>query len=174
MLDSLTHQSLDRMAAQAEAKLAPHLERVSVLVNELAARETQAEESLRLHRERLRQVSEDNQREAAAQVVQTMTIAQVDFDAARKDALAKWAAELDSNGARTSRAAAEAIGRTSESLQQEARLQFQVLAEQAVMEAGSRLAEKSAAEEERFESQIAALADVHVAQIRSRMESGAG
>ena len=174
MLDSLTHQSLDRMAAQAEAKLAPHLERVSVLVNELAARETQAEESLRLHRERLRQVSEDNQREAAAQVVQTMTIAQVDFDAARKDALAKWAAELDSNGARTSRAAAEAIGRTSESLQQEARLQFQVLAEQAVMEAGSRLAEKSAAEEERFESQIAALADVHAAQIRSRMESGAG
>jgi hypothetical protein len=174
MLDSLTHQSLDRMAAQAEAKLAPHLERVSVLVNELAARETQAEESLRLHRERLRQVSEDNQREAAAQVAQTMSIAQVDFDAARKDALAKWAAELDSNGARASQAAAEAIGRTSESLQQEARLQFQVLAEQAVMAAGTRLVEKSAAEEERFESQIAALADVHMAQVRSRVESGAG
>ncbi|MGA7625552.1 MAG: hypothetical protein WCA91_18425 [Candidatus Acidiferrales bacterium] len=174
MLDSLAQQSLDRMAAQAEAKLALHLERVPALLSELSAGEMKAEESLHSHREQLRQVTENNQREAAAQIADTMARAQVDFDAARKDALTKWVEELDSNRARAWHAAAEAIGRTSESLQQEARLHFQALAEQAVMEAGARLAENSAVAEERFESQIAALSDVHVAQIRVRVENGAG
>ena len=58
--------------AEAEAKLAPHLERVPALLHELSAREVQVEESLRLHRERLRQVSEKNQKDVTTQMATTL------------------------------------------------------------------------------------------------------
>lgn len=90
VLDSLSHQFQERAVAEAEAKLAPHLQRVPALLHELAAREVQLEDSLRLHRERLRQVSENNQREVAGQAAGTLASLHADFEAARKDALAKW------------------------------------------------------------------------------------
>ena len=48
-----------------ETRLTPHLERLPGLIRDLNSREAQAEESLRLYRERLRQAAENNQREAA-------------------------------------------------------------------------------------------------------------
>ena len=47
-LDWLTHQFLERLSASAEAKLAPHIDRVPALLHELSAREVEVEESLRL------------------------------------------------------------------------------------------------------------------------------
>ena len=67
-LDGLSHHFLQRLSADAETRLAPHMERVPALLHELSAREVEVEESLRLHRERLRQVSEKNQREVTAQM----------------------------------------------------------------------------------------------------------
>ena len=99
-LDSLSHHFLERMSGEAEARLAPHLQRVPALLHELSAREVEVEESLRLHRERLRQVSEKNQREVAAQMATTLSGVQEDFEAARKEALTKWAAEIDASGVR--------------------------------------------------------------------------
>jgi len=173
ILEAKIHEALERMASQAEAQLAPHLEHVPVLLDELSAREAKLGENLRLHGERLREVSADSQREAAARIAETMAHAQADMEAARKDAHTKWVAELDANGVKAAHAATEAIGYTSEWLQQEARLRFLALAEQAVIATGAQLAEKSAAVEERFESQIASQAEVHVAQIRLRVENNA-
>ncbi|MFZ0231719.1 MAG: hypothetical protein WAL74_01230, partial [Candidatus Acidiferrales bacterium] len=173
-LDSLSHQYLEHLSAEAEAKLAPHMERVPALLHELSAREVQVEESLRLHRERLRQVSEKNQREVAAQMASTLTGVHEDFEAARKEALAKWAAELEASGVRAAHAAGESIGHTSEWLQQEARARLQAHVEQSLVTAGAGLADKTTEATHKFEAQLAAQSEAHLAQIRSQVENAAG
>jgi hypothetical protein len=173
-LDSLSHQFLQRMSADAEDKLAPHLERVPALLHELSAREVQVEESLRLHRERLRQVSEKNQKEVTAQMAATLASVHEDFQAARTEALAKWTAELDASGVRASHATAESIGHTSEWLQQEAQSRLQAQVEQSLVTASAGLEEKAAEAAHKFEAQLAEQSEAHLAQIRSQVENAAG
>jgi hypothetical protein len=174
VLDSLSHQFQERAVAEAEAKLAPHLERVPALLHELAAREVQLEDSLRLHRERLRQFSENNQREVATQVAATLASLHTEFEAARKDALAKWSEELDASGVRASHAAAESIGHTSEWLQQEARARLQALVEQSFVTAEAGFGQRSAEAAQKFEAQLAAQSAAHLGQIRAQVEGIAG
>ncbi len=171
VLDSLSHQFQERAVAEAEAKLAPHLERVPALLHELAAREVQLEDSLRLHRERLRQVSENNQREVATQVAATLASLHADFEVARRDALVKWSEELDASGVRASHAAAESIGHTSEWLQQEARARLQALVEQSFVTAEAGFGQRSADGAQKFEAQLAAQSAAHLGQIRVQVES---
>jgi hypothetical protein len=173
-LDSLSHHFLERMSADAEAKLVPHRERVPALLHELSAREVEVEESLRLHRERLRQVSEKNQRDVATQMAATLSGVHEDFEAARKEALAKWAAELDASGVRAAHAAGESIGHTSEWLQQEARARLQAQVEQSLVTAAAGLEGKTAEAAQTFEAQLAARTEAHLAQIRSQVENVAG
>jgi hypothetical protein len=174
VLDSLSHQFQERAVAEAEAKLAPHLERVPALLHELAAREVQLEDSLRLHRERLRQVSENNQREVGTQVAATLASLHADFEAARKDALAKWSEELDASGVRASHAAAESIAHTSEWLQQEARARLQALVEQSFVTVEAGFGQRSAEAAQKFEAQLAEQSVAHLGQIRAQVESVAG
>jgi hypothetical protein len=174
VLDSLSHQFQERAVAEAEAKLAPHLQRVPALLHELAAREVQLEDSLRLHRERLRQVSENNQREVAGQAAGTLASLHADFEAARKDALAKWSEELEASGVRASHAAAESIGHTSEWLQQEARARLQALVEQSFVTAEAGLGQRSAEAAQIFETQLATQSAAHLGQIRAQVEGVAG
>jgi hypothetical protein len=173
-LDSLGHQFVERTVGEVESKLAPHLDRVPQLVRELSSREVQAEDGLRLHRERLRQVSENNQREVAAQMSSTLANLRGDFEAARKESLAKWNEELDATGVRASHAAAESIGRTSEWFQQEARARLQVLVEQGLASAGSGLELKANDGAQKFSAQLEAQSATHLAQIHERMEGVAG
>jgi len=173
-LDALSNQFQERALAEAEAKLAPHLQRVPALLHELAAREVQLEDSLRLHRERLRQVSENNQREVATQVAGTLAGLHADFEAARKDALAKWSEELEASGVRAAHAAAESIGHTSEWLQQEARARLQALMEQSFVTAEAGLGQRSADAGQKFEMQLAVQSAAHLGQIRAQVEGVAG
>ena len=156
--------------AEVEAKLAPHLQRVPALLHELAAREVQLEDSLRLHRERLRQVSENNQREVATQIAGTLASLHAEFEVARKDALAKWSEELEASGVRASHAAAESIGHTSEWLQQEARARLQALMEQSFVTAEAGLLQESTDAAQKFETQLASQSAAHLGQIRGQVE----
>jgi hypothetical protein len=122
----------------------------------------------------LRQVSENNQREVAGQVAGTLASLHADFEAARKDALAKWSEELESSGVRASHAAAESIGHTSEWLQQEARARLQALMEQSFVTAEAGLGQRSAEAAQTFETQLAAQSAAHLGQIRAQVEGVAG
>ena len=173
-LDALQQRYLERTLAQAEVKLAPHLERVPELLRELAAREVQAEEGLRLHRERLRQASENNQRDVAAQLAATLLDVRNDFDAARGEALAKWNEELDASGVRAAHSAGESIERSSEWFQQEARARLQVLVEQTITSAATGFEEKTGEATKKFAVQLAEESANHLTQIREQAEGIAG
>jgi hypothetical protein len=173
-LDSLGHQFVERTVGEVESKLAPHLERVPQLLRELASREVQTEDGLRLHRERLRQVSENNQRDVTALMASTLATLRGDFEAARKEAVSRWNEELDAAGIRASHAAAESIGRTSEWFQQEARARLQVLVEQGLASAGSGLEEKTSEGAQKFSANLEAQSSLQLAQIHQKIESFAG
>ena len=169
-LDTMQQQYLDRTLAQANAKLAPHLERVPELLRELASREAQAEEGLRLHRERLRQAAENNQREVTSQMAATLAEVRNGFESARQEALAKWNVELDASGVRAAHAAGESIGRSSEWFQQEARARLQVLVEQTITSAAAGFDEKTGEAAKKFGSQLAGESANHLMQIREQVQ----
>src|ERR1700683_4303876 len=169
-LDQLGNQFVERTIAEVEARLAPRVERVPELVRELANREIELEDSLRLHRERLRQVSDNSQRDVAAQIAATVASLRNDFEGARKEALAKWGEELDASGIRASHAAAESIGKASEWFQQEARARLQVLVEQTVVTAGSGFEEKTSEAAHQFEARLEEQSTGRLAQICEQVE----
>ncbi len=169
-IESMGNQQVERAIAQMETKLAPHLERVPALVRELAAREIQAEEGLRLHRERLRQASENNQRDVDSRMVFTLAELHRDFESARTQALAKWNEELDTSGVRASHAATESLSRVSEWFQQEARARLQVLVEQALTSAQAGFEEKTSEAIRGFEDRLTQRSSERVTQISHDLE----
>ena len=170
MLETLGRQLVERAVGEVEGKIAPRIERIPELLRELAAREVEAEEGLRLHRERLRQIAENSQREIAAQMGSTHTSVREDFEAARKEALVKWNEELDAAGVRAAHAATEQIGRSSEWFQEEARVRARVLIEQSLAGAESTFAEKMADAMHRFEGKLEEQSASHLAEIRQRLD----
>jgi hypothetical protein len=172
-LDAQAQQFIECSVADVESKLAPHLNRVPELLRELSAREVQAEERLRLHRERLRQLSENNQREVASRMASTLGDLQNDFEAARKEALARWNEELEAGGVRASHTASESIGRASEWFQQEARARLQVQVEQMLTTAGQRFEEQTAEAAQKFEMMLDGQASARVAQIDQQLQAAA-
>jgi hypothetical protein len=170
VLDALGQQLAERTITEVQSKVAPHVERVPELLRELSARELQAEGSLRLFRERLRQVAENSQREASAQLASTLSDLRNDFETARREALAKWTEELDAGGVRASHAAAESIGRSSEWFQQEARARMQVLAEQTLATATTTFDQKTAEAAAEFEAKLDEQSTGRIAQIQQQLE----
>jgi hypothetical protein len=173
-LNALGSQFVERTLADVESKLAPRMERVPELLRELSNRSIEAEDGLRLHRERLRQVSENSQREVGAQISATLANLHHDFEGARKEALAKWSEELDASGVRASHAAAESIGKSSEWFQQEARARLQVLVEQALVTAGSGFEEKTFEAGRQFTARLEEQSSDRLAQIHQQLDGVAG
>jgi hypothetical protein len=173
-LESLTHQFVEKSVSDVEAKLTPQFERVPELIRELGAREMQVEEGLRLHRERLRQLAENNQRDVSFQLAATLQGVQGDFEAARKEALVKWNEELDASGVRASHAASETIGRASEWFQQEARARLQVLVEQSLVTAGTDFEERTNDAAQKFTAELEAQSSARLNQIQEQLSSVAG
>lgn len=169
-IDSLRQQSGERAIAEIDSKIAPRLERVSEALRELAAREAQTEEGLRLYRERLRQIADGNQREASAQMTATLANLRQEFESARKDSLAKWNEELDAAGVRAAHAAAESIGRSSEWFQQEARSRLQVLVEQAAAAGGTTLDERAANAATKFEAHLEERSNARIMHLEQQFE----
>ncbi len=173
-LDFLGNQFIERTMAEVESKLAPRVDRVPELLRELANREMEVEDSLRLHRERLRQVSENSQRDVAGQIAATIANLRNDFEGARKEALTKWNEELDASGVRASHAAAEQIGKSSEWFQQEARARLQVLIEQALVTVGSGFEERTSEASRQFEARLEEQSTGRLAQVHQQLDGVAG
>jgi len=170
LLDSLSQQTVERTMTEIDVKLAPRLEQAAELVRSLASRGAEADESLRLQRERLRQVSENNLRDAAAQTAATLAGLRGDFESARKEALAKLGEELDASALRASHAAAESIERSSDWFQQETRARLQLMAEQTIASATGSFEDKMAEAARRFETRLEEHSFGRVSEIREHLD----
>jgi hypothetical protein len=172
--DSLGSQLVERTTAEVESRLAPYLERVPALIRDLSARELQAEEGLRLHRERLRQLSESSQREAAGLIAGNLDVLRDNFEAARKEAVAKWNEEVNMTAARASQSVSESIGQTSEWFQNEARARLQVVVEQVLATAKSKCDDINAESAQKFAEEAGNRAAVQLNEYRQQLETAGG
>jgi hypothetical protein len=172
-VNSLAREWVEQATAEFESKFAPHLARVPELLGELSSEQSHIEEGLRLHREQLRQVSENSQREVASRLAATVSGLQSDFELARKDAMAKWTEQVDAIGVRASQATAESIGQASEWLQQEARARLQVHAEQALATAGIGFEDKTAVATRNFALQLERQSTAALAQVQQNLDGAA-
>ncbi|MGH9775242.1 MAG: hypothetical protein ACRD50_09880 [Candidatus Acidiferrales bacterium] len=153
-LDKAREEAVARAAGETESRIAPAIERVRESLRQLTAREAQVEESLRLHRERLRQASELNLREANAQMSATLDRLRGEFEEARGVALAKWNEEIEASGVRATHAALDSVSRTLEAAQQQARAATQSAFDEALQKANQILNERSEALAEQFGSRV--------------------
>jgi hypothetical protein len=171
IVESLGHQLVERTVSEVESRIAPHLERVPDLLRDLAAREMQVDEGLRLHRERLRQLSENNQREANAQMATTISALKNDLQSARVEALPKWNDDLNASGARAAQAAAESIRQNSEWFQQDAQARLQVMVEQTLTAAQGTCGEMSSQSTLRFGDELERRSSARIAGIEQQIDS---
>ena len=169
-LEHLGNQLVERTMAEVEAKLEPRIGRVPELLRELSNREVELESSLRLHRERLRQVSENSQREVSGQISETIANLRNDFEGARKEALSKWNEELDAAGVRAAHSAADSIGKSSEWFQQEARARLQVLVEQALTTVSSGFGARTDEAAKQFEALLAEQSSNRLGEIQRQLD----
>jgi len=169
--DSFGSQLVERTTLEVESRLAPYLERVPALIRDLSSREVQAEESLRLHRERLRQLSENNQREAAAQMAGAVSALRYDFESARKESLENWNEEVKESGLRASQSVAESIGQTSEWFQTEARARLQVVVEQVLAAAKSGCEQVNVESAQKFADEIGNRAAAQLNEVQRQLDN---
>lgn len=169
-IEGARQHMLERLGAEAEARVAPHAARVPELLRELSGREEQMTESLRLHRERLRHASDNTLREIAAHVEATDAAVRREFEAARSEALAKWNDELDALSTRAAHGAGESLSRTSEWLQQETRERLQVLSEQTLATAKARLEEETTKAVGLFATHLDGQSIFHLAQVHQQLD----
>ncbi|HKV47487.1 MAG TPA: hypothetical protein VJN69_05305 [Candidatus Acidoferrales bacterium] len=169
-IENTRQQMLDRVGAEAEARVAPHAARVPELLRELSGREEQMAEGLRLHRERLRHAVDNSLRETAAHAETTAEAVRRDFEAARSEALAKWNDELDVLSTRAAHSAGESLSRTSEWLQQETRERLQVLSEQTLATAITRFEQETTKAAGLFATHLEGQSIFHLAQVHQQLD----
>jgi hypothetical protein len=144
-ISAASRTAIDTVVKQVESKLTPHYDRVSELLRELSSRELQAEESLRLQRERLRQVSDASHREFLSQFDSLKDAVRSDFEAARETAAAKWNEEVAANAELASSVSSAAAEKASQAVEERSRGRLQNAADE-VLAASSQAFETTAAE----------------------------
>jgi len=141
-------------AADVAAKIAPILERAAETTRQLSAREQKVEEILHIHRERLRQASEQVQREAAQHLAAALASLRGDFELARKDASTQWAAELDAEAERAAGKAAADLAKASEKQLQEGGARLDIRVEESVHRATASMEATAAETAEAFRADM--------------------
>ncbi len=168
LLEQMSRETVARSADEIGAKVASGLERATKAAEELSAREEQAEGILRIHRERLRQVSEQVQREGVTHLASGLAILQKDLDGIRTQALGQWKADLEANGARAVEEASAALAKETARQLVEADAQLLVQAEQAIESAQERMHKGLHAITGKFRSE---LGEIEASQLGSARET---
>jgi hypothetical protein len=153
-LDTAGQMLVSRTLAELDTRIAPHMERIPELLHQLSAHEVQAEESLRMHRERLRQAAENSRRDAVVQLEQAFSSVRSEFEAARGEALVKWNEELNASGARAAHAAIEELIKSAEWHQEQAKVHVENLAQESLRRAEGVFEERTRAASDRLDQEL--------------------
>ncbi len=169
LLEQMSRETVARSAEEIDAKVASGLECATKAAEELSAREEQAEGILRIHRERLRQVSEQVQRESAAHLASGLAAWQKDLEGTRAQALDQWNTDLEANGARATEEASAALAKDTARQLVEADAQLLVQAEQVIDTAQERMHKGLHAIAGKFRSELGEIEATELASTREKV-----
>ncbi len=169
-LDQVARKTAEAVATEIESRLAPDFSRASELLREFSVKEVEAEESLRLHRERLRQISEAGRREWLAEFQAAADSALRDFESARQTAAAKWAGEIAAGEAVVTRAAAEAAEKTAAGLEEQVHVRLQSVADSVVERGTLAFEERAAGAVQKFAGDLDAQSSERMTRAREQLD----
>lgn len=169
-IETASRSAIDAVAAQIESKLSPHYERVSELLRELSSKQLEAEESLRLQRERLRQVSEASRHEFVAQFESVVAEARTDFEAARQTAAAKWNEEIEATAALASRASADAAQKAAQEIQERSRARLEASAQDVLASTSASIGQAAAEAKQKFTGDLEAVSADRLSHTAEKLE----
>ncbi len=173
MLEQMSRESVAQGVEQIGKAVNAGLARAAKATEELAAREEQAEGILRIHRERLRQVSEQAQREAGSYFAMRVATAQKDLEELRVQALSQWKAELALERARTAQEVAAALAKESEQRLVEADAQLLVQSQQTIDSAQERLQKALHTIAGKFRGELGEIEASQVTSTREKLDAEA-
>jgi hypothetical protein len=173
LLEGMSREAVARSAQEIGATVASGLERAAKAAEDLAAREEQAEGILRIHRERLRQASEQVQREGATHLAGGLVKLQRDLDEVRSQALAEWDVELAAHGSQATEEASAALAKETGRQLVEADAQLLVQAQQAVDSAQDRMNKGLHVIAGKFRSEFGEIEASQLALTREKLASAA-
>jgi hypothetical protein len=169
MIEQIGQQTVARAASEAQSRIAPELDRVAEASRQLETREQQAEEILRVHRERLRQVAEQSQKEAAAQISAALGAVRNDFESARQDALGKWSFELELSRAQAAQETSASLSSAAEWQLQEAGSRLKLQIDEALQKFQARLEEALRESAAKFPDELERIETARMESIRAEL-----
>ena len=134
---------LERLMQQAEQQLGPQLTRAAEVSAKLAAEQKNVEAALAAQRERMREASEEQVRATAARLSEAVAQLQQEFAQSSRQALEKWAAELDEKGTDITHTTFESLYKAAEWYQKKAQTAMQSALDRVVEDASGRLREQA-------------------------------
>lgn len=173
MLEQMSRESVAQGVEQIGRAVTAGLARAARATEELAAREEQAEGILRIHRERLRQVSEQAQREAGSYFAMRVATAQKDLEQLLVEALSQWKMELAVERTHAVKEAAAALAKESEQRLVEADGQLLVQTQQAIDSAQERLQKGLHTIAGKFRGELSEIEASQIASAREKLHAEA-
>lgn len=169
MLEQMGRESVAQGVEQIGRAVAAGLARAAKAADDLASREEQAEDILRIHRERLRQVSEQSQRDVAVNLTSQAETAQRALEEMRAESLTQWKAELAQERLRAAEEASSALASESERRLLEADTQLLSQAQRAVDSVQLKFEEALHPVEAKFAVELGEIETSHIASARERL-----
>lgn len=143
LLNTARKESVERMASEFEARIAPQLQRAAEVFDKLTAAEKKPEELLRVYQERLDQISEQSTDRAVARLNEDLAAAENEFQQKVNATQGTWLAELEKRAGEVQAAATDSLAKTAEWHQKHAESLAQTAFENRIEEASATLREKA-------------------------------
>lgn len=173
MLGQMSRDSVAQGVEQIGRAVAAGLASAARATEELAAREEQAEGILRIHRERLRQVSEQAQRDGSANLASQSATVQKEIEEMRTRALAQWNAELTAERARATEQTQAALAKEAEQKLTEAEAQLGEQAQRAIESAQQQFQNGLGSIAEKVQCELCELETNQIASTREKLAHAA-
>jgi hypothetical protein len=143
VVEAAGQQTVARLGAELEQRLAPQLDRANELLEKLTEGQGQVEESFRAHHERLQQGLAQAELEALSRVQGTFSRFEKGFEEAGRAATCRWLAELDEKATDSTHTTYEALFKASQWYEKKIQTHMQTTFEKGLEQAADSLRDKA-------------------------------
>jgi hypothetical protein len=154
MLEAAGHESIDKLAAEFEARFSPQIAQATEILGKLAFDTDSAEKAAGEHQQRIWQMSDRGLQETAARSKEILAGIEKDFAESARNASSRWMSELETRATETSHSTFETLYKSADWYEKKIQTQMQSTLEKGLDQAAARLREKAAEMSGLFASEL--------------------
>jgi len=173
ILEAAGHDAVERLASELEQRLAPQMARVEEATSKLIFDRDQAEKTLAEHQERVWQASDRNLQDTVARGKELLAQIETEFGESAREAMTRWAGELESKGTETAQSTFEALYKSADWYEKKVQNQMQTTLQKGVDQAAAQLREKAAELSGMFAQELDHVSRSYVEHAQSQIRESA-